>query len=415
MALTLTPDQEAGKRKLIEFMANPVKPVMVIEGYSGTGKSTLLNAFLEEYDNITKMVKLLNPSYEPPGEVILTATTNKAAEALSYITGQTVKTIYSVLGLRLHYDYKTHQQKLVRADKNHRVSNALIFIDEASYADEVLMHYVGTIARNSKIVWMGDPAQLLNANASKSPVFDAGYPTVKLTKVVRQDENNQIQALSSMFRNAVHTGQFERFTPDMADIVHLDRNSFDQLVVNEFTDPQWTGHQSRILVWTNQKAQKYNKGLLKMKTGDSTVNAGDAMVCNSFISFPGGSIKTDAMVQVKTVTPDTRFGVKGNWVTLRGYDQKFFLPDSLLSKKRAFNKAVREEKNQQAAEINTEWIDLRHVYASTINKSQGSTYDKVFIDLDDINKCRSADNIARLMYVGVSRARQTVYMTGNLT
>lgn len=60
------------------------------------------------------------------------------------------------------------------------------------------------------------------------------------------------------------------------------------------------------------------------------------------------------------------------------------------------------------------WIDLRAAYACTINKAQGSTYDKVFIDLDDIKKCNSGNQIARMLYVGVSRARLIVYLCGDL-
>jgi ATP-dependent exoDNAse (exonuclease V) alpha subunit len=65
-------------------------------------------------------------------------------------------------------------------------------------------------------------------------------------------------------------------------------------------------------------------------------------------------------------------------------------------------------------QIDQSWIDLRAAYAQTINKSQGSTYDKVFIDLDNVSRCHVGDQIARMMYVGVSRARSQVIFTGDL-
>jgi ATP-dependent exoDNAse (exonuclease V) alpha subunit len=64
-------------------------------------------------------------------------------------------------------------------------------------------------------------------------------------------------------------------------------------------------------------------------------------------------------------------------------------------------------------EIGRHWIDLRAAYAQTINKSQGSTYDQVFIDLDDVSKCRNPNQLARMLYVAVSRARTRVYFTGD--
>jgi len=60
-----------------------------------------------------------------------------------------------------------------------------------------------------------------------------------------------------------------------------------------------------------------------------------------------------------------------------------------------------------------EWLhDLRPIHASTVHKSQGSTYQHAFIDAGDIGRCTRADVIARLMYVAVSRAAQTVTLTG---
>lgn len=49
--------------------------------------------------------------------------------------------------------------------------------------------------------------------------------------------------------------------------------------------------------------------------------------------------------------------------------------------------------------------DLDYAYALTVHKSQGSTYDQVFIDLDDINKNRTVVERNKLKYVAFSRPR----------
>jgi len=78
-------------------------------------------------------------------------------------------------------------------------------------------------------------------------------------------------------------------------------------------------------------------------------------------------------------------------------------------------KEARKNKNwSMVDDIEERWIDLRPAYACTINKSQGSTYDQVFIDLDDVKKCNNANTIARMLYVAVSRARDKVIFTGDL-
>lgn len=60
-------------------------------------------------------------------------------------------------------------------------------------------------------------------------------------------------------------------------------------------------------------------------------------------------------------------------------------------------------------------IDLRPSFACTVTKSQGSTFDWVFIDLDDICKrIHHPNQLARALYVAFSRARQGVIMTGDM-
>ena len=59
-------------------------------------------------------------------------------------------------------------------------------------------------------------------------------------------------------------------------------------------------------------------------------------------------------------------------------------------------------------------MDLRPEDASTVHKSQGSTFDTVFIDLSDLSTCRQPDMAARLLYVAFTRARNRVVLYGKL-
>jgi ATP-dependent exoDNAse (exonuclease V) alpha subunit len=65
-------------------------------------------------------------------------------------------------------------------------------------------------------------------------------------------------------------------------------------------------------------------------------------------------------------------------------------------------------------EVKETWFDLRALYASTINKAQGSTYDTVFLNLNDIGENWDANAVARLMYVGITRAAKQVVCYGQL-
>ena len=58
--------------------------------------------------------------------------------------------------------------------------------------------------------------------------------------------------------------------------------------------------------------------------------------------------------------------------------------------------------------------DLRPLFSSTIHKSQGSTFEKVFVNLNDIGACPDWETVARLLYVAITRASQEVYLYGDL-
>jgi exodeoxyribonuclease-5 len=52
---------------------------------------------------------------------------------------------------------------------------------------------------------------------------------------------------------------------------------------------------------------------------------------------------------------------------------------------------------------------IRHSYALTTHRSQGSSYTRVFIDLDDIMRNKEKSEAFRSLYVAVTRAREGVY------
>ena len=410
--ITLTEDQENAIKQFTGFMANDAEKVFVISGYSGTGKSTLISHLMDRLPNIIKTLKLVNPSFREYA-LHLTATTNKAAENFSNITGHEVKTIQSHLGLVVQTDYKTREQRLVPR-RFQQQTQQLLFIDEASYVDHELMGWITKTVDASKIVFIGDPAQLIQFKAKNALVFSMGYPEAKLEKVVRQAEHNPIVELSTKFRNTVNTGEFFSFTPDKNHIQYLNRDDFNKSIEKEFIRPDWQSKDSKVLAWTNKCVVEYNKMIGGFCNGRSHFEEGDYAVCNQYFHSEKGGIKTDAAVLITSKSAGTvKNGVPGHFYTLDGYITAF-CPDNHEDKKALEKKAKAAGDIALMDEIDSKWIDLRAMYACTINKSQGSTYERVFIDLDDIKKCNSGNQIARMLYVAVSRAKHQVFFTGDL-
>ena len=209
--ITLSDDQEAARAAFVNFLISPDEQVMVLEGYAGTGKSTLVKTLLDNMPKYLKMAKLVNPSmYEY--ETVLTATTNKAAEALAQISGAEVRTIHNFLGLRVVKDFRTGATELIPRDRTPE-SGCILVIDEASMIDSKLLTIIFEKTTNCKIMFIGDPAQLPPVKYTTTPVFNAGFKTAKLTKVMRQAEGNPIITLATQFRETVTTGIWTPFTP----------------------------------------------------------------------------------------------------------------------------------------------------------------------------------------------------------
>ena len=64
--------------------------------------------------------------------------------------------------------------------------------------------------------------------------------------------------------------------------------------------------------------------------------------------------------------------------------------------------------------LKEEFPDLRPREACTVHKSQGSSFDTVYIDADDLSTCTNIATAARLLYVAVSRSRNRVVFYGKL-
>lgn len=411
--ITLTSQQQSALDAFFSFLADPDEPVFVLRGYSGTGKSTLVKTMLDQMSDRVKAIQLLMPKFREK-DVVLTATTNKAAENLSFLSGQGVSTIHSHLGLRVETDYRSGKTTMVPTRRKTMPENQIIFVDEASYVDSQLLGFVFELTKDCKIVFIGDPAQLTPVKSTTAPVFAANFPGAELTQVVRQAEGNPIIDLATKFRHTVNTGEFFSFKPDGAVVSHVSREDFDAAILAEFNKPSWTFRESKVLGWTNACVIGYNKGINNVVKGNPHLDVGDYAVCNSFLSVGTKSIKTDQTVFITKMGPEwDNCGVAGFDVEL-DHSVRVFLPKDRAQKQARMKQAKAEGNFNLVRIIDSEWADLRSAYASTINKAQGSTYDRVFIDLDDIGKCNSGDQIARMMYVGVSRARHQVILTGDL-
>jgi len=394
---SLTTSQEQAKAEIIDFLLNPDKKYFVLKGVAGTGKSFLINRVEKDFVEVTKLLK--STGEYTPLEWRYTATTHKAAQALRNASSNDTCTIHSLLSLQLKSNYNTGKNFLVRASVED-VENLVIVIDEASYIDYDLLEAIDTYTVNCKVIFMGDPAQLTPIGLNHSPVFLAGFPTHTLTQVVRQSAVHPLSPILHHLREYV-LGNSESL-PKIAtcpELVRLSDTEFNKVIIDEFST-SWCPAKSKVLAWRNKTVMKYNQLLFSGVNNRSNFEVGDVVVNNKAIP----NISTDVEVEIVSVLSMFSLGVRGHrYIVNTGLKSvSVFVPDNPAGK------------TEDVKTIMDTWADLRPVYASTVNKAQGSTYDKVFIDLGDFKTLKDPNQLARLLYVALSRAKYQVIFTGDL-
>ncbi|WAW11604.1 DNA helicase [Acinetobacter phage nACB1] len=407
MSIQLTQDQQDAYAAIITLVTTN-QQTLVIEGGAGVGKTTLMNTFMDEWP---QFVSLSGGAFKDI-EVVLTATTNKAADALANATKRECVTIHSLLGLRVQ-NIGYGRTKIMDTGKS-GLADQVVVIDEASFIDKELLAYIQNKLRNCKVIFLGDPNQLKPVGSDVTPVFNAGYPTVTLNQIVRQSDDSPIQALSRGLRSLVEGAPMPSAGVDGVNIIHMPQKDFEAAFVQDVLNNPVNS--VRALAWTNKRAIYFNEIVSLARNGSPEIQIGDVVNVNKQHRINRNfRFATDSTFQViglgqwrvdqsgiESREVQTSFGVSV-W-------QPRNMTDVLGAAKRMYD----TDQHTKGDWIMEHYADLRLMYASTVNKAQGSTYDTVYIDLNDIGGCRDKDQVNRMLYVAVSRARNKVVFTGDI-
>lgn len=408
MQYTLTADQQNGYAEIMATMTSPDRNVLVICGGAGVGKTTLVNTFFDEWQQLCAV----SGGAFKDVPIHLTATTNKAADALAAATGRDTGTIHALLGLRVK---NTGFRKTELIDTGKPVeAGCLVVIDEASFIDAQLLQAIQAKTRNCKVIYLGDPCQLKPVGAHSTPVFEANYPTVFLNEIVRQKDTSPIQALSRNLRAYVDgTALIPNAGVDGVNIHHMNQAAFEQALIAA----NKVRSSVRALTWTNQKAIHYNNLVAQALSGTSDIKLGDILVVNKQVIHGVAKYKlpTESTVEVVGIS---KWYVDSNGITVRDVEISrgitLRVPKDMGDTVPIIKAAYDKGRADVAYVLENLYVDLRHMYGSTVNKSQGSTYHTVFIDLSDIGACKDRDQVKRMLYVAASRASDQVVFTGDI-
>jgi ATP-dependent exoDNAse (exonuclease V) alpha subunit len=427
MLIDFSRDQAQAFDELIDFLKGGAI-AHALAGPAGSGKSTIVAALARGC----------------PLNVYVTATTNKAAYVVATMQGGTPKTVHSLLGLQPVDDEETGLQVLRRRREPDIQRGSLVIVDEASMIDRMLLDMILNAARrfDCRVLFVGDSYQLPPVGESESPAF-AKVPTSRLTTIHRQAAGNPVLSFANAFREALDGAELPRIEA-RGETVHLvDGRQFERDVLGAFAD----GHNARVLAYRNAVVRGYNDRIRRHLLGPEAERhrfiPGESFIMNKALEVDGSiAIPTEGAVVI--VEPPRPAHVKhpggeldGELVVVRygNDDHEAFVPLSWEAAgaavgelKRAADALQAEHKRNPSEPLDKRrrraWreffslqrllADMRPPHASTVHKSQGSTYGRVFVDVGDIGRGTSRDFAARLLYVATSRASDSVTMKGDL-
>lgn len=112
MEMVLTHCQQRALEKLMAFLDDKNAKAFILKGYAGTGKTTMMRKFIEELSNRRKNVLLL-------------ASTGRAAKILANATGRSTRTVHCEI--YQFADLNNDPEKIATERETHEIDEPTYF------------------------------------------------------------------------------------------------------------------------------------------------------------------------------------------------------------------------------------------------------------------------------------------------
>ena len=448
-------DQNKAINKLADFVKSD-KPSITLSGAAGTGKTYLLNYFLNK-------VFL--------AESCISAPTHKAVRIVEKATHKKGMTLHSLHGLRPNTDIANFNISNPQFDPlaEPKINNyRLLAIDEASQINKGINKLNVDRAKlyDVKIVYIGDEYQLPPVKERISSVF-TDNEVIRLNKIMRQEEDNTLLPLFVILRNDIMTNR-SNFLHALKNnpmginsknhgYIVLDESNFYMLMERKFREEPST----RFLGWKKATVAEENYNIRNMinedinilnvndvVTGYNTIHDdfNEEVIVNS-VDYTIQSIENitnDYDFNVYLVTFVSEFGEVSTPIEVINHRHKSFnnyvnILNQLHSLAYSASFGSRKQRWAEYYTFKKKIIsmvdiplshskydiskDISYAYGLTIHKSQGSTYKNVFIDIKDLLYYTNGNQVRnsgfnpyavefrnKLLYVAFSRASNIVFI-----
>ena len=412
--MTLNKGQLEAVDTFLQFILNPDKKALVLTGSPGCGKTFLTKFLLDNLPNQMRLAEALGA--KAIKEVVCTATTHKAADELAKALGKPTTTIHKALGISPQVDYTTGKTRYRKTSSYGMSYNTLLLIDEASMIDSDLYDLIKQATHNCKLVFIGDKDQLPPVFEAISRCFLETPDYIELTEPMRF--TGKIGELVKQLKETVNTGVFKPMQEHKGIIDYLTPDEAQDYISTHFGSSYVEGAH-KIVAYSNNQVVNYIDYIREeLQQLPKEWQVGEPIVISKFVKSISGlsTYHAEFSTTITSVDYDNLceiHNVSLACITIATGDSLYIPvnPDELARAKKYYSK-------------NKDWVefywleenvaDIRSSHACTVHKSQGSTYDEIFIDLGNIGTCRNPRDVARLLYVAVSRAKHRVVFYGEL-
>lgn len=434
---------------LSDYLSEPKsEQIFVLNGYAGTGKTTLLAAVVEVLDAMQVPTVLLAP-------------TGRAAKVLSRYCHREALTIHKrIYRERTTADYESHFSLDVNKERG-----AVFIVDEASMLADAtsegqifgsgsllddLIKYIRS-GRDCRLILVGDNAQLPPVGSAFSPALDEGvmrgYGDVvyaSMDDVVRQQAESGILFNATMLRCMLENGIYEVPQLDMsfADVESISGGEVMEKV-QECYD-RYGRDETIIITRSNRRANRYNEGVRRYNlSAEETIESGDCLMV----------VKNNYYYTEREKECPMSFAANGDVVQLRKIYRfedfyGFHFADALLSfpdyddfelRCRILLDTIssespsltREESRRLLQEVEQDYLDIKSrikrlkeirenphfnavqvkfAYAITCHKAQGGQWKAVFVDRALFGDEEMTADMLRWLYTAFTRATERLYL-----
>lgn len=428
--------------------------LLLLNGYAGTGKTSITGALVKTLTHFGKKSMLLAP-------------TGRAAKVFSEYAGHPAYTIHRKIYRQRSYSPEEYGGFNVAENKH---ADTIFIVDEASMIANAavdgamfgtghllddLIHYVYS-GSGCRLILLGDSAQLppvgLDVSPALNPQVLSGYGLrvmpFTLRLVARQKENSGILENATLLRNAIEAYCRGEGTEPDAPVLHLSGYDDISAVSSEFLIDQLGSSYGKfgvrgttLITRSNRRAAQFNLGIRNsvLFYEDELVSGDLLMVAkNNYLwseNYEGFDfIANGEMARVVRVrgTEEAMYGLRFATLELELSDHDVEIEvkavlDALYSEAATLtreqsetlyvgvmsqlsgDKRVRYRALKKDPYYNA--LQVKYGYAVTCHKAQGGQWEDVYIDMGGIPEdALTGIQFYRWLYTAITRARGRVYL-----